>query len=277
MKSEISKDTVLCTSFSARPGNFGTRLHNFLYQEMGLGFLYKAFAVTDIEGAVQAIRTLGIRGSAISMPFKETVIEFLDELDPMAREIGAVNTIVNDQGRLKGLNTDYIAVKELLVSSDLNPSKSIALLGSGGMARAIAFALRDTGFKNTILYSRNQATGTKLSREVGFVWAQDSKLASASHQSGHADILINATPIGMIPNTNELPFDLNTIAHAQALMDSVANPEPTSLVREGMRLGKQIITGEQITLLQAREQFRLYTGLLPSVELLERAARFARS
>ena len=114
MDLHINKDTQLCMSLAGRPGNFGTRFHNFLYCQLGLNFIYKAFTTRDIGSAIAGIRALGIRGCAISMPFKETCIEYLDELDASAKGIMSVNTIVSTDGYLKAYNTDYAAVSELI-------------------------------------------------------------------------------------------------------------------------------------------------------------------
>ena len=104
-------------SLSARPSNFGTSFHNYLYRELNLNYLYKAFRTTSLEDAIRGIRALGIRGCAISMPYKEAVIPLLDKIDPSAGRIKAVNTIVNDSGVLTGFNTDYQAVYGLVHSS----------------------------------------------------------------------------------------------------------------------------------------------------------------
>ena len=92
----INRDTQLCMSLAGRPGNFGTRFHNYLYEKLGLNFIYKAFTTQDIEAAVKGVRALGIRGCAVSMPFKESCMAFLDAIDPSANVIDSVNTIVND-------------------------------------------------------------------------------------------------------------------------------------------------------------------------------------
>ena len=102
----INRDTQLCMSLAGRPGNFGTRFHNYLYEKLGLNFIYKAFTTQDIAAAVKGVRALGIRGCAVSMPFKESCMPFLDAIDPSAKVIDSVNTIVNDDGRLTGFNTD---------------------------------------------------------------------------------------------------------------------------------------------------------------------------
>ncbi len=105
---------TLCISLAARPSNIGTRFHNYLYEALGLNYIYKAFAPTDITAAVAGIRGLPIRGAAVSMPYKEAVIPLVDRLDPSARAIDSVNTIVNDDGILTAYNTDYLAVARLL-------------------------------------------------------------------------------------------------------------------------------------------------------------------
>ncbi len=103
MELHINKDTQLCMSLAARPGNFGTRFHNFLYRELDLNFIYKAFTTRDLAAAIGGIRALGIRGCAVSMPFKEACIDYLDELDASAKGIMSVNTIVNTDGLSEGL------------------------------------------------------------------------------------------------------------------------------------------------------------------------------
>ncbi len=271
MKTKITKDTLLCMSLSARPGNFGTRFQNFLYERMGLDYIYKAFTTNDIEAAVKGVRALGIRGCAISMPFKETCMVFLDQIDPSAEGIQSVNTIVNTNGILKGSNTDYIAVKELLKNGDLEKDSSFALFGSGGMAKAVACALRDLGYKNGTVVARNKVTGQRLAQQYGFEWSalMDKK----------ADILINVSPVGMAggPEENQIPFRDDFISHAKMIFDVVAIPMETRLVQTARTKGKKVITGFDVIALQAVEQFVLYTGVRPDKDLIKDAAQFARS
>ena len=170
MTRRISKDTTLCMSLAARPGNFGTRFHNFLYEELNLDFVYKAFTTADLKAALGGIRALGIRGCAVSMPFKEACIELVDELDATAAAIQSVNTIVNTDGHLKAFNTDYIAVSRLLASRAVPPHATFVLRGSGGMAKAVASAMRDAGFRAGQIVARNAAAGQALARACGFEW-----------------------------------------------------------------------------------------------------------
>ena len=190
----INKDTQLCMSLAARPGNFGTRFHNFLYRELGLNYIYKAFTTRDLAAAIGGIRALGIRGCAISMPFKEACIQYLDELDSSARGIMSVNTIVNSDGYLKAFNTDYTAVFTLIRSAGIPETTRFALRGSGGMAKAVACALKDAGFANGIIVARNETAGAALAEQYGFEWKRELENETPG-------LLINVTPIGMAGGT----------------------------------------------------------------------------
>jgi shikimate dehydrogenase len=283
---EINKDTELCLSISARPSNFGTRFHNALYEELGLNFVYKACAVEDIEGAVRGIRALKIRGSAISMPHKENVMRFLDEIEPAAHAIGAVNTIVNTNGNLKGYNTDVVAVREIL--SRVPTNFRTALFGSGGMAKAIANALDARGFDNVTIVARNESVGLALASRYNFKFEKSQRptqipLPTRSPactplypSSDKFDFLINATPIGMTPDTEHMPCSREALNHAKVIFDSVASPSETLFIRTGREFGKTVITGFEVVVLQAIEQFRLYTGQTPPADFAEKAALAAR-
>jgi shikimate 5-dehydrogenase len=137
MVRSITKDTVLCMSLARRPSHIGTRFHNFLYAELSLDFVYKAFTTTDLAAAIAGIRALGIRGCGVSMPYKEACIEFVDAMDASAEAIGSVNTIVNTDGQLRAYNTDYLAIAKLLADHQVPLDDTFAVLG---MAKAVAGA-----------------------------------------------------------------------------------------------------------------------------------------
>ncbi|TNH01980.1 shikimate 5-dehydrogenase [Testudinibacter sp. TR-2022] len=268
----INKDTQLCMSLSGRPGNFGTLFHNYLYQKLGLNFIYKAFTTQDIEHAVKGVRALGIRGCAVSMPFKESCIAFLDELSASAKAIDSVNTIVNDNGYLKAYNTDYIAIAKLIEKYQLNPKSSVIVHGSGGMAKAVVAAFKDAGFKMLSVCSRNPQTGKQLAELYGYQYM-------ASLKQAKADIIVNVTPIGMTggKEATELSFPLAMIEQATTAFDVVALPAETPLITTAQKLGKQTISGAEVIVLQAVEQFELYTGKRPDEELIAEASAFARA
>lgn len=271
MTQHLNKDTVLCMSLAARPGNFGTRFHNYLYNALDLNYLYKAFTTTDLAAAIGGVRALGVRGCAISMPFKEAVIPMIDELDSSAKAIDSVNTIVNTDGHLKAYNTDYIAIASLLAQYQVSNQLSFALNGNGGMAKAVACALKDAGFHHGHIIARNEARGRELADLYGFSWqAQVGDLKP--------DLLINATPIGMSggKEAEQLSFSPAAIANASVVFEVVALPELTPLVREARAQNKTTITGSEVFAIQAVEQFALYTGVRPDDALFREAAAWAR-
>lgn len=272
MKVEINKDTQLCMSLAGRPGNFGTRFHNYLYNELNLNFMYKAFTTNDLEATIGGIRSLGIRGCAISMPYKEACIPFLDELDESATAIDSVNTIVNDNGKLRAYNTDYIAVSQLLGQHNVSRDSVFALRGSGGMAKAVLCALHDAGFRSGFVIARNEVAGRTLAQNYGYEWKEE--LGPI-----RPDFLVNVTPIGMEgdPESEELSFTPEAIDQAETVFDVVALPPDTPLIRYANKKGKKTITGAEVFAIQALEQFVMYTGVRPNHEQFEQAATYARS
>ncbi len=268
----ISKDTQLCISLSGRPSNIGTRFHNFLYDELGLDFVYKAFTTADLPAAVGGIRALGIRGCGVSMPFKEDVIPHVDAMDDSATAIASVNTIVNDDGRLTAYNTDYLAVASLLRTHVTGSDGPFAVLGSGGMARAVVAALRDGGFGPGTVVARNEGTGRMLAEQFGCDWRPDVG-------SLRPNIVVNATPVGMAggPAADDLPTTPGAIDGATTVFDVVAMPAETPMVRRARANGQQVVTGAEVIALQAAEQFVLYTGVRPTPDQVERAAAYSRT
>ena len=268
----LSKDTQVCLSLSGRPSNLGTRFHNFLYAELGLDFVYKAFTTTDLPAAIGGIRALGIRGAGISMPFKEAVIPLVDALEPSAAAIDSVNTVVNTDGHLLAHNTDYLAVAGLLATHGVLASGPAAVLGSGGMAKASLAALRDNGFDDLVVVARNPQAGPALAEAYGARWVPD--LGGL-----RPTLLLNATPVGMAggPAAADLPVPRAAVEAAEALFEVVAVPEDTPFVRLGRELGKQVVTGTEVAALQAAEQFVLYTGVRPNEDQVRRAGEFSRA
>ncbi|PZU56606.1 MAG: shikimate 5-dehydrogenase [Sphingobium sp.] len=269
-KPPIGPQTRLCMSLAARPGTFGSRFHNALYAALGLDYVYKAFTTTDLAGAITGIRALGIRGCAVSMPFKEDVIPLLDGLRDSAAAIDSVNTIVNDDGVLTGYNTDYSAVRSLVEALPVDRASPFLLRGSGGMAKAVGAALVDSGFTNGTIVARNAEKGQALARTLHCAWAP-------GIDGLDAPVLINVTPIGMEgPDADALPFTQAQIAACAVAFDVVAKPAETPFLIAARAMGKQLLTGDAVAVLQALEQFVLYTGVRPDDALIARAAAQAR-
>ncbi|SEF02177.1 shikimate dehydrogenase [Arthrobacter alpinus] len=266
----LNKDMTLCISLAARPSNIGTRFHNYLYDALELNYVYKAFAPVDLAQAVAGIRGLGIRGAAVSMPYKEDVIELIDVMDASASAIDSVNTIVNNDGVLTAYNTDYLAIARLLTSNAVDPATTVLLRGSGGMAKAVAAALHDAGFAHVTIVARNEERGRALAALYNFAWLPEVG-------GDTAQMLINVTPMGMTGADETVQsFADDTVAAARIVFDVVALPAETPLIKAGRTAGKHIITGAEVVAIQAEEQFVLYTGVRPSPELVLEASVFSR-
>jgi len=196
----------------------------------------------------------------------------VDELDDSARAIASINTIVNTDGHLKAYNTDYIAIAQLLRDHKVPQQTTFALRGSGGMAKAVASALRDGGYRNGLIVARNEATGAGLAKTLGYAWQPE--LGESRPQ-----MLINTTPVGMTggAEANDLAFAEDAIAQAEIIFDVVAIPAETPLILCARAQGKRVITGLEVIAIQALEQFVLYTGVRPTAEQFKAAVAFARS
>jgi shikimate dehydrogenase len=268
----LNKDMQVCISLAARPSNLGTRFHNFLYDELGLNFIYKAFTTTDLEGAVRGIKALGFRGASISMPFKEQIIPMLDSLEPSAAAIESVNTVVNEGGKLTGSNTDFEAVLELIGQHRLASSSSVLVYGSGGMAKAVVASFKQAGFANLTVTARNTDTGSALAKKYGYLFDP-----GALGKPGFS-VIVNVTPIGMAgENETGLSFSKDMIAASEVVFDVVAFPSETPLIVEAKAQSKKVIAGSEVSALQAAKQFERYTGHKITPEQIARAGEFSRS
>ncbi len=241
-------------------------MHNAAFEREGLNYVYLAFRVSDVEGAVRAVRALDIRGLSVTVPHKLAVIPFLDEIDPVARAIGAVNTIVNDGGRLKGYNTDWTGFLRSLEPHAPVRGRRIALLGAGGAARAIAFGLKERGASMTIL-NRAEEIGMaeRLAAEIGCPYGDLGRLEAVAE----ADIVINATSVGMAPLEDRTIIDTALLRPEQVVYDVVYNPLETRFLREARARGCRAIPGYEMLALQGAEQFELWTGRPAPEELMK--------
>jgi shikimate dehydrogenase len=264
----LSKDTRLCISLAGRPSNIGTRFHNHLYDVLGLDYVYKAFTTTDLAGAIAGVRALGIRGCSVSMPFKQEVLDMVDTVEDSAAAIGAVNTVVNDDGHLTASNSDYVAVRRLMESFERTPW---VVRGSGGMAKAVATALVDAGFGPGTVVARNERAGRALAASLGLDWLPGTEGVAAP-------LLVNATPIGMSggDQSSGLAFPEPMVRNSEVVVDVVAVPASTPLVMAARVAGKRVVTGAEVIALQAAEQFERYTGVRPTPEQVREAAEVSR-
>lgn len=261
---------VLCGSIAGRPGRFGVAMHNAAYRALGLNYAYVAFGTEDTAGAAAAMRSLGIRGLGVTMPHKIRIMEFLDTIDETARLIGAVNTVVNDNGVLTGHNVDWIGAVRALGKRTPLAGKRAAVVGAGGGARSIVHGLLSEQCAVT-LYNRSEDRGRALAdaMAVPFGGAPED-LASG----GPCDILAHATPVGFHdPGAMLVPAD--ALEPDMVVFDAVPMPVETRLLRKAKSRGCTTVPGVRMQLHQAACQFELYTGVAPDLAVMEQALREA--
>ena len=251
---------ILCGSLSKHPVNLGAAMHNAGYKALGLNFVYVPFAVSDdLAGAIAGMRALGIRGFGISMPFKVDVIPLLDRLDPLASQIGAVNTIVNDGGELCGHNTDAWGVSRALQEAMSLRGRSALIIGAGGAARAVAFSLVRVGMRLHIV-NRTEARAHSLADAL----SQPDRVSSGSLASisAHRDVdaFINCSSATMQEFGGRSPVPDGLLTKRHVVMDIVYKPVQTALLRQAQRAGAKTLHGGRMLLHQAARQFELYTG-----------------
>ena len=251
-------------------------IHNAAFQELHLDFVYLAFQVEHIQPAIEGIRALGnIRGCSVTIPHKVSALPFLDDIDPTAKQIGAINTIVKHEGRLRGINTDATGALRALREAGINPQdERITLIGSGGAARAIAFGLAmDSNIRNVSLLGIDERELNLLAndlRERTGITVSANTLDTASLQPTLEDssLLIHCTPIGMSPKTEETCIPPELLHPGLTVMDIVYNPLETRLLREAKNKGARTIPGIEMFLYQAVIQFELWTDRPAPVSLM---------
>lgn len=260
------KKSELCISIAKRPGMFGTIVHNAGFKALNLDFFYKSFGTNDLEGAIRGVRALNIRGCSISMPFKEKVIQYLDSLDLSAKQVKAVNTIVNNNGYLTGFNTDVFSLEKCLKKFKQNKNQKIFVLGAGGMTRAILVSLNNLKMKNIQLTNRTTKKGKKITNEFGLEFIPWKK-----RNDINTDIIINTTSVGMYPEISESPLSNNIIKNSKIVVDAVSNPSQTKLIKLAKKYKKNTISGIDLAFQQAIVQFKLYTNRNPPIQEMQKA------
>ncbi|MBI2593686.1 shikimate dehydrogenase [Candidatus Daviesbacteria bacterium] len=243
-------------------------LHTVGYKALGIEdryvYLRAEVKPENLKMAVDGIRGLGIRGVSVTMPHKQEVMKYLDKIDDTAKKIGAVNTIVNESGKLIGYNTDWIGAVDALKQKTKIKGKKIAVIGAGGAARAIVFGIIKEGGRVKI-FNRTKEKAEEIAKSFGCEFGNLDEISEIKD----FDIIINSTSIGM-GNPDESPVDKKLIGKNQIVFDVVYNPKETKLLRHAKEKGAEIIFGADMLLYQGAEQFKLYTGLDAPIEAMKK-------
>jgi len=267
------------------------QIHNTAFSAVGADMVYTAFHVKkgDLERALEGVRALGIRGLSVTIPHKVDIIPFLDEIDPDAMSTGSVNTVVNSSGILTGYSTDGPGAVRALQSSKVSlGAKNILVLGSGGAARAISFALLaiEPAPRITILgieFDELERLASDLNimeariKSRQKVEVQCGKLTDASLSSAmsEADILVHSTPVGMSPHVDRSLVPPGLLRPDQVVFDVVYTPRETRLIRDAKNTGAKTVSGLGMFVNQAAIQFELWTGKKAPLDVMTRAVEEA--
>jgi shikimate dehydrogenase len=244
-------------------------MHNNAFEVMGINAAYLAFETRDIEGCVKGMRSLGIKGMSVTLPYKSSVIPLLDEVDGLAKKIGAVNTIVNKNGHLVGYNTDAIGALKALEEKIELSGKTCLIIGAGGAARAIGFILKDNGVKVKIA-NRSPERGGELALSLACPFIFLDGLGKPA-----ADLLIHTTPVGMTPHEYQCVVPEHILKKGMVVMDIIYNPLATKLLTMARVRGCLTINGLGMLIHQGAEQFRLWTGINAPISAMNSAVKEA--
>lgn len=235
-------------------------MHNAAFQHLGIRAQYAAIETRSPREAIEIIKESGIDGASITIPFKTGIMDFLDEMSPDALGIGAVNTIKKQKRKLFGFNTDWQGFIADLREAGLNvKGKRFAVLGAGGAARSVVYGILHEG-GIPFIFNRSADKGKSLARDFGCSFRQ--------LDDARADVLVNTTPAGMHPLTQESPVGKNLLTRFEWVIDLVYNPIETRLLREAREAGCKVRSGVGMLVHQGAEQFRIWTGKEPPVELM---------
>lgn len=271
MTHHISANTEICGLIGDPvEHSISPAIHNAAFKKTGLDYIYLPFRVTseNLTGAITALKSLDLRGLNVTIPHKVAVMPLLDEIDAVAKNIGAVNTIVNNNGHLTGYNTDAAGFLKSLVKRDIDPSgKKVVILGAGGVARAISFALTEQKAEIEILNrSGSPDPAEKLAANLSKhskskIHAAELSEPNLKQALKQADILINATSVGMSPNTDNSLVPPELLKPDMVVYDVVYNPQKTRLLADAEKAGAVVIGGLDMLIWQGALAFELWTGV----------------
>jgi shikimate dehydrogenase len=256
-------------------------MQNAAFGKLGLDYLYVPFRVRkeDLAQAVDGVRALNIVGLNVTIPHKVSIIPMLDGLDPLAEKIGAVNTIVNDNGNLRGYNTDADGFLRALLEHEVEPmGKNVVVLGAGGASRAISYTLAERNAHLTILNRQLELDWAEaLAQRIYHDFGKEPRVLELSFEGlasalVRADMLINATAVGMSPNSGETPVPAQLLRPDLVVFDAVYTPIKTRLLKEAEAAGARTIRGIDMFVWQGALAFEKWTGQPAPLDLMRKEA-----
>jgi len=260
----LGSDLILGIMGDPVDHSLSPKMHNAALRHLRLSGIYTRFRVTlqDLSRALDSVRCLGIRGVNLTMPLKQEALRFLDSIDGRAGECGAVNTVLNEKGYLKGFNTDV----DGFIDSLKETPRAAVVLGSGGAASAVLLALSDLG-SESIVMGRTREKVELLARKFG---ARPMSFDLRALTEVKWDLLVNATPLGM-RGFPDLEIPVEALKPGRIVFDLVYSPRETTLLKLARRRGCRVIEGLELLVNQGARSFRLWTGMEPPLQVMREA------
>jgi shikimate dehydrogenase len=256
--------------------SFSPVMHNAAFKELKLNYVYLPFKVEkeNLKNVITGANSLNIKGLNVTIPYKIDIIKYLDNLDPIAKLIGAVNTI--DLNRMKGYNTDGIGALKAIEEITNIKNKKLVITGAGGASRAISFQFANSAIDELVIINRNEKKAVLLAKEIKNSGLHDNvkygSLSELKNELSNADIFIDTTPIGMDPNINDEPIANSKILHEDLIVnDIVYNPLETSLIKEAKKVNAKTVSGLKMLIYQGAESFKIWTGEDAPIDIMEKA------
>ncbi|MEM3407806.1 MAG: shikimate dehydrogenase [Nitrososphaerota archaeon] len=273
---EINAETRLtCLIGDPIEKSFSPKIHNAWFNYFKLNYVYLAFKIPSfkLKEAINGLRILNVIGFNVTIPHKISIINFLDGIDSQAKNIGAVNTVLNKNDKFIGFNTDIDGVFYAFDKANVSINGSTCLIiGAGGAAKACAHAFSIRKCKKIIILNRSLEKAISLSKEIKEKYNIESLYEELNKEnikkfSNISDIIVNATPIGSYYTSNESIFPKELLREDLVIFDVVYNPIKTKLIEDAIDKGAKIVYGMDMLIGQAAKAFKIWTGLEPPIEI----------
>ena len=267
---------ILCVIGHPIKHSMSPVMHNAALNDLSLDYVYLAFDIpsNDLEKAIIGFKKSNVKGINVTIPHKEAIIHYLDELDPLSKQIGAVNAVKNEGGVLLGRNTDALGAKQALLGAGFKiEGKKVLLLGAGGAARAIGFALSEK-IDELFICNRTEERAIKLAKELHNktkIKATGKNMSEKTLRTlvSSVDLLINTTPIGLYPKIDFSPISKDLLTENLFIFDIIYNPLQTRLLKDAKETGSKILNGLDMFIIQGALAFEWWTGKKPNVRLMK--------
>ena len=271
-----ARTNVLCVIGHPIEHSMSPIMHNAALKELSLDYVYLAFNIppNDLKKAVLGFKMFSIKGINVTTPHKENIIPYLDEIDPLAEKIGAVNTIKNEGKYLIGKNTDASGAKKALLDAGCEiMGKKALILGAGGAAKTVSFALSED-LDAVYIANRTEKRAIKLAKDLTNkttirAVGKNTNINTLKNLVNDVDILINTTPLGMYPNIEESPISEEILHNDLFVFDIVYNPLETRLLREARKIGCKTLGGLDMLVNQGALAFEWWTDKKPNLNLMK--------